>query len=237
MRDLVQSEKSDYASENPEAELARLTWLIVTPGPTIEASSTSASSNRNTISGTIAKDTLLFALEAIVQSSDIFPPLKSVASGLLFFATYADMASDNKKQVRDTYKRIDGLATALQRGAREGSPFTPEHQDAISALAVDVKALNRDLENIIAQRRSRLRRFFAAKRHSEELRDVVSQLEAARMNYMMAIATLNTSTIADVHGHVKAISLVLNARAVPAPGTRRADTVTAPLQSIRTKEV
>lgn len=49
----------------------------------------------------------------------------------------------------------------------------------------DVMALNRDLENVIIQRKSRLRRFFAARRHSEELRDIVSQLEAARMNYMV----------------------------------------------------
>ena len=36
---------------------------------------------------------MLFVLEALVQSADAFPPLKSAASGLLFFARYADVSA------------------------------------------------------------------------------------------------------------------------------------------------
>ena len=45
------------------------------------------------------------------------------------------MASGNKKQIRDIYKRIDGLATSLKRGAAKDSPITPEHEAAIAVLA------------------------------------------------------------------------------------------------------
>lgn len=72
-------------------ELARITVVIVTPDPTSGTNSTSASTNQRASSRTLAKDTLLLALEAIVRSSDAFPPLKSAASSLLFFATYADV--------------------------------------------------------------------------------------------------------------------------------------------------
>ena len=45
------------------------------------------------------------------------------------------MASGNKKQIRDIYKRIDGLATSLKRGAAKDDPITPEHEEAIAVLA------------------------------------------------------------------------------------------------------
>ncbi|KZV68417.1 hypothetical protein PENSPDRAFT_754144 [Peniophora sp. CONT] len=223
--------------QNPEGELARLTLLIVTPDPACGVNSTSASSNRHTISGIIAKDTLLFVLEGIVQSSDAFPPLKSAASGLLFFATSAEMASSNKKLVRDIYKRIDGLTASLRRGTGTGSPLTLEHQEAIKSLADDIEALNEELNDIVAERKNRFKRFFAAKRHRNELQDIVMQLDNTRMNYMMAMATLNATTNANVLAHVQAYSVVLGTSPVYAPGTRRADAIAFPFGTSRVEEV
>ena len=45
------------------------------------------------------------------------------------------MASSNKKQIRDLYKRVEGLTASLKRGARAGAPLTLEHQEIISALS------------------------------------------------------------------------------------------------------
>ena len=45
------------------------------------------------------------------------------------------MASSNKKQIRDIYRRIDGLAKSLKRGARGGNLISLEHREAIEALA------------------------------------------------------------------------------------------------------
>lgn len=84
--------KVELNPERRRTELARLTWLTVTPNPSTGASTTSAGASSRTISGTVAKDALLFVLEAIAQSSDAFPPLKSAANGLLFFATCADVS-------------------------------------------------------------------------------------------------------------------------------------------------
>ena len=44
----------------------------------------------------------------------------------------------------------------------------------------------------------------------------------------MAMATLNGTTLAEVRGHVKAITLVMGVNPVYAAGTRRADAVTLP---------
>ena len=79
-------------NEYRQEELARLVLILVTPDPPTGSSSTSSGSTYHAIAGTIAKDALLLLLEGIVQSSDAFPPLKSAASGLQFFATCADVS-------------------------------------------------------------------------------------------------------------------------------------------------
>ena len=59
--------------------------------------------------------------------------------------------------------------------------------------------MNQDLNNIVTERKSRFKRFFSAKRHRNELQDVVTQLETARMNYMVRppalIAVLRCSDV------------------------------------------
>ncbi|VDC01126.1 unnamed protein product [Peniophora sp. CBMAI 1063] len=193
MDDLTDEYNSTFRNEYCEEELARLIVILVTPDPPTGVNSTSTNADWTALYGTIAKDALLFTLEGIVQSSDAFPPLKSAASGLLFFTTSADMASSNKKHIRDVRNRVNSLVDLLRSGAEEGRMLTPAHQKAIKALAVyanplihlemnmlspysDISALKDDLEGIVKERKSRFRRFFSAKRHREELQDIVQRI-------------------------------------------------------------
>ncbi|VDB88452.1 unnamed protein product [Peniophora sp. CBMAI 1063] len=224
-------------TEYREEELARLVVILVSPDPFTGVTSTSTGGDWTALFGTVAKDALLFTLEGIVQSSDAFPPLKSAASGLLFFATSADMASSNKKHIRDIHKRVNSLAASLKRGAAEGSMLAPAHQDAISALAADISALKDDLESIVNERKSRFRRYFSAKRHREELQDIVWQLDNARSNYTTAVATLNATTNAQVLAHVRALTVVMGVNPIHLPGTRPVDAVSFPFGSSRIEEV
>ncbi|VDB88457.1 unnamed protein product [Peniophora sp. CBMAI 1063] len=203
----------ERGSQDRATELARLCCIIVTPEPTV---------------GADTKDALLLVLDGISQSSDAFPPLKSAASGLLFFAACADLASSNKKQIRDIYKQIETLAISLKRGVRDGTPISSEQQDAIAALAQDIAMLNEDVRDIVNERKSRFKRFFGAKRHREELQDVVARLEMARSTYTTTLATLNATTNAQVLAHVRALTLVMNVSPVYAAGSRCADTSAFP---------
>ena len=81
--------------------------------------------------------------------------------------------------------------------------LSPEHQTAIVTLArcvsqqcsslrkavltlnSDIKVLEEDLGDILQERKSRFKRFFSAKRHRNELQDVVNQLESEKSNYMV----------------------------------------------------
>ncbi|VDB88458.1 unnamed protein product [Peniophora sp. CBMAI 1063] len=218
-------------------ELSRLTILIATPGPGIGARSTSADSILRGISGYKARDALLFALEAIAEASDAFPPLKSAANGLRFLTTYADMASSNEKRVRDIYQRVDGLAAALRRGSTRDGPVIHEHSDAIEDLSRDIAALNKDLESIVRERKNRFKRYFSAKRHREELQNVMMQLETARANYTMAVATVTAMTTARVLAHVQTLTLVMGVSPLPNLDMTRTDAVTFPSGRSRIEEV
>ena len=101
-----------------EEELARLIFILITPDPPTGASSTSTGSTYNALCGTITKDALLLLLEGIVQSSDAFPPLKSAASGLLFFASSADVSTRAAiESVKVTHRSDRWLVAIRNRSA------------------------------------------------------------------------------------------------------------------------
>ena len=82
--------------------------------------------------------------------------------------------------------------------------LSPEHQKAIITLArcvrqrcssshatvltpsSDVKIIEEDLGDILQERKNRFKRFFSAKRHRNELQDIVNQLEMAKSNYTVS---------------------------------------------------
>ena len=115
-------------------------------------------------------------------------------------------ASGNQKQIRDMYRAIDDLATSLRCGAHDESDMlSPGHQEAIMMLSryvqvyrgpshasalmpsSNMKILEDDLSHILQERKSRFRRFFSAKRHRDELQEIVWQLDNARSNYMASL--------------------------------------------------
>ena len=49
-----------------------------------------------------------------------------------------------------------------------------------------MKRIESNLANIMQERKNRFKRFFSAKRHRNELQDVVNQLEMARSNYTVS---------------------------------------------------
>ena len=59
---------------------------VVSPGVVSHDSQESESAKR------IGKDVLLLGLDALAQSADAFPPLKSAVCGLLFLTTQADVS-------------------------------------------------------------------------------------------------------------------------------------------------
>ena len=119
----------------------------------------------------------------------------------------------------------------------------------------DITELNKEIEGIVAQRKSRLRRYVSAKQHRAKLEGVAKKLDEARGNYTVrrpgcaqramlrhrlhqaAVVTLNATTIANVSAHVQAYTVLVGTTPIYAPGTRRADTVALPFDAPQIEEV
>lgn len=65
-----------------------LSTTINLSSPRMESSARRRTRHKSTA---VAKDMLVFSLEALSQSSDAFPPLKSAVGGLLFFVAQAEV--------------------------------------------------------------------------------------------------------------------------------------------------
>ena len=135
-----------------EGELARLVLILITPDPITGARSTSASANGHTYFRELSKDALLYALDALAQSSDACSPLKSLTGGLIFFTNWADVStppflklvclmklsklvSSNKEDIRDACERINNLVTYFRLAITDGDSLPPALNNTMDQLA------------------------------------------------------------------------------------------------------
>lgn len=83
-----------YAATSPAGPIqVAFTQSASSSTVNLSASMTGPIARRRTrISTTTVKDTLVLSLEALAQSSDAFPPLKSAVGGLLFFVAQAEVS-------------------------------------------------------------------------------------------------------------------------------------------------
>ena len=70
----------------------------------------------------------------------------------------------------------------------------PPSSPPIFNLDRDIGTLTKDIEAIVNERKSRFMRYFSAKRHREELQDVVMQLETAKANFAVRAFDILTFT-------------------------------------------
>ena len=83
------SNQSAHTDHAMSTALAMMHPTIAVNSPAIV--NTHPQTRRPKLSKKLAKDTLLLSLEALAQSADAFPPLKSVVGGLLFIVTQIDV--------------------------------------------------------------------------------------------------------------------------------------------------
>ncbi|KZV70142.1 hypothetical protein PENSPDRAFT_685780 [Peniophora sp. CONT] len=129
----------------------------------------------------VAKDALLFSLQALSESADAFPPLKSTVCGLLFLARQVELMDSNKASIVDIYAQIDAFASSLVHAIPDATSLSPAHEIAICALANDLNTVCADLEDIKRQRP--ILCFLRAKRHSGDLQELMRRLDRADASF------------------------------------------------------
>ncbi|VDC01471.1 unnamed protein product [Peniophora sp. CBMAI 1063] len=148
----------------------------------------------------MAKDVLLLSLEALAQSADAFPPLKSAVGGLLFLTTQIELVSSNKEQISKIYAQIDAFAASLVRAIPDATALSPAHEAAIRALAEDIQAVSLDIEAIARQRP--VKHLFCAKRHSGQLVQLMKRLDQADKSFTRTLLSTVESKVSEIHESV-----------------------------------
>ncbi|KZV67280.1 hypothetical protein PENSPDRAFT_688266 [Peniophora sp. CONT] len=144
----------------------------------------------------IAKEILVLSLQALFESADAFPPLKSAVGGLLFLTTQVELVSGNQEQIADIYAQIDAFAASLESAIPDATTLSSAHEAAILALAQDIGAVCVEAEMIAHQRP--FMRFVRAKRHSAVSGRLMKKLDRANesfMRTMLASTEVKTSGI------------------------------------------
>ncbi|KZV70158.1 hypothetical protein PENSPDRAFT_685794 [Peniophora sp. CONT] len=149
----------------------------------------------------ITKDALFFSLEALAQSADAFPPLKSAVCGLLFFASQVELVSGNKAQISDIYAQIDAFAESLVRAIPDATALSPALEAAIEALANDVKAVCSDIKAI--ERPRWYIQFLRAKQNSAELQGLARRLHLANESFTRTVLTSAETKTTQILGSVQ----------------------------------
>ncbi|VDB96252.1 unnamed protein product [Peniophora sp. CBMAI 1063] len=133
------------------------------------------------------RDTLVLGLQALAESADVFPPLKSAVCGLLFLSKQIELVTSNKSQIQAVYARIDGFAASLTRAIPDATALSPEDEAAIHALAKDVENVCADVR-AIASHPSSLR-FIRARQHSGDISELMAKLDRANESFTRTIMT------------------------------------------------
>ncbi|VDC01470.1 unnamed protein product [Peniophora sp. CBMAI 1063] len=192
-------ETGSVASSSPTVPRLDNGLTVVMAPDRVEVRATKSTSalERSSRCGGIAKDVLLLSLEALAQSADAFPPLKSAVGGLLFLTTQIELVSGNKQQILDIYAQIDAFAASLVHAIPDATRLSPAHEAAIRTLAENIQAVSSDVELIARQRP--IARFLRAKHHSARLEQLMKRLDQADKSFTRTMLSTVEIKVSEIH--------------------------------------
>ncbi|KAI0697478.1 hypothetical protein BC835DRAFT_768432 [Cytidiella melzeri] len=126
----------------------------------------------------LTKITLKTLLQAVVEASDVFPPLKSVAAGLNFIVENAQTVKANKADMESLLRRMSRLSEL------------PRLDDDEELRRREV--LEKELENIRSvlspiKKRNAVRRFVEASHTAALIQEYVRQITRALEEYQVSL--------------------------------------------------
>ncbi|KZV71067.1 hypothetical protein PENSPDRAFT_684935 [Peniophora sp. CONT] len=133
----------------------------------------------------MVRDALLLNLEALAQSADAFPPLKSAVGGLLFIARQLELVSSNKAAILEFYARIDSVAASLVRAVPDVTMLSSVARIAIHALMEDIHSLCAEVEVVASERP--LLRFIRAQQTRGRLEGFTRRLDEAHASFIVSL--------------------------------------------------
>jgi len=147
--------------------------------PTVDSSAIDESKSKL---GSLASSTAKLLLRGVNESADVFPPLKSVASGLCFILDTCEKTMACRHKIESLIPRVEGLAKSLGGPVPEGEIHEEERR----------KILERNLDKILKelaslQQQGKVTQFLKSTEDVDTLGGLVEDIRDAMMEYQTSL--------------------------------------------------
>ncbi|KAI0031807.1 hypothetical protein K488DRAFT_86486 [Vararia minispora EC-137] len=129
-----------------------------------------------------SKDVLIITLEALRESADSLPPLRSALSTLLFLTDLSTKMSLNKDDLGRLYTRVDEVAASMEHALPDIESLAPSQIAAIASFDEELRRICSDMSRVQSQ--SRFACFVRAQKNTGDLVDFERRLNAAELTFL-----------------------------------------------------
>ncbi|TDL14908.1 hypothetical protein BD410DRAFT_857169 [Rickenella mellea] len=137
------------------------------------------------------------ALTALVQSADVFPPLKSAVSFLLQVHDICEKMKSNREGANELRLRVEGVRGYIVEAFQEEEDMSIELYDALVQFDNALTSILVAVDNV-RWRKTRVSRLAFSARDAETLRTVKQRLDDAMKLLMMIVTLLQSKTLRSV---------------------------------------
>lgn len=118
-------------------------------------------------------------LQKVVEVSDVFPPLKSTAAGLLAICNAIDAYDDNKDEFEKLLKRVEALSRIMESCPEDVDEISSEVKDRISGLARTIEEHTQILGAKLNPARSTAERVFLHPQDRQTIAKITQEIRFA----------------------------------------------------------
>ncbi|KAI0045592.1 hypothetical protein FA95DRAFT_1680376 [Auriscalpium vulgare] len=141
----------------------------------------------------LSSDVLMVSLEALRESAEAFPPLRSAVGCLILLLQLFQGMTSNRDEIVRIAARIDEISALLARAVPDVTRIPPILRHAIETL-------DRDLNNIYEAsseiaRQPKGWRFLKAARHADSLLSFNHRIDEALLGFSVAVELNNAQAI------------------------------------------
>ncbi|KAI0052755.1 hypothetical protein FA95DRAFT_1553014 [Auriscalpium vulgare] len=134
----------------------------------------------------VSSDAAFLALEALRESADVFPPLKSAVGGLMFLLSISRTLSSNKDEARHIADRVDHISALLEHAVPDATNISAPVRIAIDVFDRSLHRINEEVSDICMT--GRAIRIIHGRKTEARLQRFHRQLDEAIVAFIMAVS-------------------------------------------------
>ncbi|KAI0046153.1 hypothetical protein FA95DRAFT_1416043 [Auriscalpium vulgare] len=151
----------------------------------------------------LSSDAAVLAIEALKESADAFPPLKSLTGGLSFLLTLSRTVKSNKDDAQCIADRVDQISALLEYTIPDATNISPPIKLAIHAFDQSLQRINEQLHDVCTA--SRAVRFLRVRKDEGRIKTIHQQLDDSIGNFTMSVSIQTKLQLDVVHADIDVV--------------------------------